>query len=170
MLLSSIGVASESYTVQPGDVLQISVWREDDLNREMLISPDGSFSFPLAGEIDTRNKTISDITAELVSKLEKYIPDPEVNVSLLQVVGNKFYVIGKVANPGAFIMNHDIDVMQALSVAGGTTTFAGVNKIKILRREGNQQLAIPFQYADVEKGENLDQNIILQRGDVVVVP
>lgn len=162
--------SSESYQVQPGDMLEISVWREESLNKEILVRPDGLFSFPLVGEINVVGKTIDQVREELVSKLEKYIPEPEVNVALARIVGNKVYVIGKVANPGAFILNHNLDVMQALSVAGGTTTFAGLNKIKILRRKDGKQISIPFRYAEVEKGQNLEQNIILEQGDVVVVP
>jgi polysaccharide export outer membrane protein len=84
--------------------------------------------------------------------------------------GNIVYVIGKVNRPGAFPILRNVDVMQALSMAGGTSTYAAVNKIKILRREGDKLRAVPFEYGDVEKGEHLEQNIILQAGDVVVVP
>lgn len=170
LLISFSCFSFDEYQIQPGDFLEISVWREDDLNKDILIRPDGAFSFPLAGEINVLGKTAEQVREELTEKLEKYIPEPEVNVALTQIVGNKVYVIGKVANPGAFILSHNLDVMQALSVAGGTTTFAGLNKIKILRREGEKQTAIPFHYAEVEKGQNLEQNIILEQGDVVVVP
>ncbi len=162
--------AEDSYQIRAGDVLEISVWREDDLNREITVRPDGYFSFPLAGDIKAQGKTVSMIRKELVEGLEKYISEPEVNINVTAVVGNKVYVVGKVANPGAFIMSHPLDVMQALSVAGGMTTFAGVNKIKILRRKEGEQIAIPFKYAEVEDGENLEQNIILEQGDIVVVP
>ena len=84
--------------------------------------------------------------------------------------GNKIYVIGKVANPGEFVANRYMDIVQALSVAGGMTPYASANKIKILRRENGKMRAIPFRYGDIEKGENLEQNIILQSGDVVLVP
>ena len=84
--------------------------------------------------------------------------------------GNKIYVIGKVAKSGEVIANRNMDVVQALSVAGGMTPYAAANKIKILRRENGKLTAIPFKYGDIEKGDNLKQNIILQSGDVVVVP
>ncbi len=162
---------SKNYTVQPGDVLHVAVWKEEDLTVDVLVRPDGHFSFPLAGDIDGNGKNAQQITAELSKKIQKYIPDPVITVSVVQILGNKIFVIGKVNAPGEFIMSHDIDVMQAMSMAGGAATFAGLNKIKILRRDDKgKQTAIPFRYADVEAGRNLDQNILLKPGDVVVVP
>ena len=171
--LGNVNAASQSknYTVQPGDVLHVAVWKEEDLTLDVLVRPDGHFSFPLAGDINANGKNAQQITAELAKKIEKYIPDPVITVSVVQILGNKIFVIGKVNNPGEFIMSHDIDVMQAMSMAGGASTFAGLNKIKILRRDNSgKQTAISFKYADVEAGRNLEQNILLQPGDVVVVP
>lgn len=171
--LGNVSAASQSknYTVQPGDVLHVSVWKEEDLTLDVLVRPDGHFSFPLAGDINANGKNAQQITLELSKKIKKYIPDPVITVSVIQILGNKIFVIGKVNNPGEFIMSHDIDVMQAMSMAGGASTFAGLNKIKILRRDkGGKQIAIPFKYADVEAGRGLEQNILLQPGDVVVVP
>jgi polysaccharide export outer membrane protein len=161
---------SVNYEIQPGDVLHVAVWKEEDLTQDILVRPDGHFTFPLAGDVDAKGKNAQQITAELAKKIQKYIPDPVITVSVMQILGNKIYVIGKVNNPGEFIMSHDIDVMQAMSMAGGASTFAGLNKIKILRRENGRQIAIPFKYAEVEAGQGLSQNILLQPGDVVVVP
>ncbi|MFK8066642.1 MAG: polysaccharide biosynthesis/export family protein [Gammaproteobacteria bacterium] len=169
----SAGGASQSknYLVQPGDVLHVAVWKEEDLTLDVLVRPDGHFSFPLAGDINGNGKNAQQITKELAKKIEKYIPDPVITVSVVQILGNKIFVIGKVNNPGEFIMSHDIDVVQAMSMAGGASTFAGLNKIKILRRDKTgKQSAIPFKYADIEEGRNLQQNILLEPGDVVVVP
>lgn len=161
---------STGYGVQPGDVLSISVWKEDDLKGDVLVRPDGGISFPLAGDLQAKGKTVEQIRQELVSKIEKYIPDPVVTVAVKAIQGNNIYVIGKVNKPGAFVLNQDIDVMQALSIAGGMATFASPNKIVILRRVNGQQTAIPFKYNQVEEGEHLEQNILLKNGDVVVVP
>lgn len=158
------------YKVLPGDVLQISVWKEEDLQSEVLVRPDGAFSFPLAGEISTSNRTVLELQQEVTNRLSRYISDPVVTVSVQQVLGNKIYVIGQVTRPGDFVVNPQVDVIQALSMAGGTTPFAALNDIKILRRTGNQQRAISFRYNDVVRGKDLEQNIILQSGDVVVVP
>ena len=159
-----------AYTVKPGDLLEVSVWKEADLQREVLVRPDGGFSLPLVGDVSATGRSVEELQQEIAGRLEKYIPDPVVSVAVQQIVGNAVYVIGKVNRPGQLLLNHDLDVMQALSIAGGTTPFASLNKIIILRRQGERQLAIPFRYGDVEDGENLDQNIILQSGDVVVVP
>lgn len=163
--------ADVTYTVKPGDTLLVSVWKEPDLQGPVLVRPDGAFSFPLAGQMDARNKTVSELQQELTNKLKKYISDPVVTVSIQEIKGNKVYVIGQVQKPGDFVVNPRVDVMQALSMAGGTTPFAALNDIMILRRmENGQQQALPFKYADVVRGRNLDQNIMLQAGDVVVVP
>ena len=163
---------SESYIykVQPGDIISISVWKEEDLQRDVLIRPDSAFSFPLIGEINSKNKSIANITNEIANKLEKFIPQPDVSVSIKQINGNKIYVIGKVNRPGEFALSKPLDVMQALSLAGGTATFAELDDIIILRRENGIQHAIPFDYPEVERGKKLEQNIILISGDVVVVP
>jgi len=160
-----------AYTVKPGDTLQVSVWKEPDLQGPVLVRPDGAFSFPLAGQFDARNKTVQELQTELTARLKKYISDPVVTVSISEIKGNKVYVIGQVNKPGDFVVNPRVDVMQALSMAGGTTPFAALGDIMILRRtDTGQQQALPFRYTDVVRGKNLDQNITLQAGDVVVVP
>lgn len=166
----SIGTAGSAYEVQPGDLLFISVWKEPELQKEVLVRPDGAFSFPLSGQIDARNKTVEDLRVEISNRLSRYIPDLIVTVSVLEINGNKVYVIGQVNEPGQFVVNPRVDVMQALSMAGGTTAFANLNDIKILRRTPNGQVAIEFRYDDVVRGRNLEQNILLESGDVVVVP
>ena len=162
--------STEAYTVKPGDVLSISVWKEPDLQGPVLVRPDGSFSFPLAGQMDARGKTVADLQSLVTERLRKYISDPVVTVSVQEVKGNKVYVLGQVNKPGEFIVNPRVDVMQALSMAGGTTPFAALGDIVILRRSDSGQQALPFRYADVSRGRNLQQNIVLQAGDVVVVP
>ena len=161
---------STSYKVLPGDVLQVSVWKEPDLQLELLVRPDGAISFPLAGEISTVNKSVTDLQAELTTRLAKYINGPVVTVSIIEVLGNKVYVIGQVNNPGDFVVNPQVDVLQALSMAGGTTRFADLDNIRILRRSNSHQTALSFNYKDVIRGRNLAQNVMLKSGDVVVVP
>jgi polysaccharide export outer membrane protein len=159
-----------NYTVKPGDMLSISVWKEPDLQKETLVRPDGSFSFPLVGEVDAKGKTVADLTKTMGQRLAKYISDPVVTVSIQEIKGNKVYVIGQVNKPGEFIMNPSVDVMQALSMAGGTTPLASLGDIVVLRRTPAGKQALPFRYNDVVKGRRMDQNIDLQAGDVVVVP
>jgi polysaccharide export outer membrane protein len=160
----------ELYSINPGDVLSVSVWKEEDLNQEVIVRPDGYISFPLVGEAKAAGSSIEALRKLIAQRITKYIPDPVVTVSIRQLSGNKVYVIGKVNKPGEFVVLRNVDVMQALSMAGGTSTYAALNKIKILRRENGRLRAISFEYGDVEKGNNLEQNIVLQAGDVVVVP
>lgn len=161
---------STNYLIQPGDVLQISVWREPDLQLEVMVRPDGGISAPLLGEVVAEGKSVAGFRSEVADKFRKYVPDAEVTVAVKQPAGNKVYVIGMVNRPGEFVLNRRVDVMQALSMASGVAKFADIKKITILRRSGESQEAIPFDYSQVEKGKGLEQNIVLKPGDVVVVP
>lgn len=167
---SSAAAAADSYHIEPGDVLEIAVWREEGLEREVLVRPDGGLSFPLVGNVQASGKSLEQLQTEVSEKLKRYIPDPSVTVAVKQLSGNKVYVMGKVNRPGEFVATRKVDVVQALSMAGGMTAYAAANKIRILRRVGGEQTAIPFAYGEIEKGENLEQNIVLQAGDVVLVP
>jgi polysaccharide export outer membrane protein len=164
------GTDDQAYLVKPGDTLEISVWKEEDLLQLVIVRPDGGFSFPLAGDVSAAGKTVDMIREELTARLSRYIPDLVATVMVTAFEGNKIYVIGQVTNPGAFVMNPRVDVMQALSLAGGTTPFAELNDIKILRRRNGVQSVLEFRYNDVARGRRLEQNILLQSGDVVVVP
>jgi polysaccharide export outer membrane protein len=159
-----------AYLVQPGDSLTITVWKEQDLQGEFLVRPDGGLTFPLAGNVEAGGHTVEEIRTVLTSRLSKYIPDPVVTVAVKTANGSMIFVVGKVNRPGNFALVRPIDVMQALSLAGGTTPFADVDGIRILRREGERQLVFRFRYDDVRRGRALSQNILLQSGDTVVVP
>lgn len=162
--------AAAGYLIQPGDVLQISVWHEPDLQADVVVSPDGRLSMPLLGEINTDGKSIELLRSEIAVRIQKFVPDADVTVMVKQSLGNRIYVIGKVNHPGDYTLNRNVDVMQALSMAAGIARFADTGKIKILRRTGESQQAIPFDYSQVEAGKELEQNIVLKPGDVVVVP
>jgi len=161
---------SPIYKLQPGDTLGVSVWKEEELTLGVIVRPDGKITFPLAGEVNAAGDSVEHLRSEITAKLKKYIPDPVVTVSVTKLTGNIVYVIGKVNRPGQFTILRNVDVMQALSMAGGTSTYAALNDIKILRRENGKLSAMSFKYAEVEKGKRLEQNIVLQAGDVVVVP
>ncbi len=160
----------DRYLINPGDVLAVTVWKEEDLARQALVLPDGSFSFPLVGDIHAAGRSIPAIRDELVAGLSRFIPDPVVTVTVEQVAGNKAYVLGQVQRPGEFVAGSRLDVTQALAMAGGFTPFAQVNDIKVLRRENGVLRAIRFRYGDIEKGKRLEQDVILKPGDVVIVP
>lgn len=158
------------YKIGPGDVLNISVWKEDGLQQEVLVRPDGGMSFPLAGDLNAGGKSVAQLQKLLVSKIKQYIPDPVVTVSIRKIENNKIFVVGKVNRPGQYIGTSYIDVMQALAMAGGLNAYASSNNIKILRRVDGDIKSMLFEYDEVADGYKLKQNIILQSGDVVVVP
>ena len=162
--------APPGYQLQPGDLITVSVWKETDLQSDVLIRPDGGFSFALAGEIVAVGKTVEEIRQVLVERLKRYIPSPVVTVAVKQIGGNRIYVVGRVNRAGDFPLSSPIDVMQAIALAGGTTPFAAINDIVILRRQNGAQQALHFHYSDVARGHELAQNVLLQSGDTVVVP
>lgn len=171
--LSALAQADSSdpaYLLQEGDTLEISVWKEEGLARELLIAPDGNISFPLVGQMMAKGLSVAGLEKELARRISAFIPDPSITVILKAATGSKFYVIGKVNRPGEFPLLAPVSVMQALSVAGGLSTFAEVNNIRILRKDGAAETALRFRYGDIEDGEKLEQNIFLKSGDVVVVP
>jgi len=167
---SSAPVESLNYRVQPGDTLSVSVWKEADLSGEVLVRPDGGLSFPLVGDVVASGKTIAALREEFTERLKRYIPNPVVTVAAKAIGGNHIYVVGKFLRPGEYPFGRPLDVMQALSLAGGTTSFAALNDIVILHRENGQLRSTPFHYGEVERGKGLKQNILLESGDTVVVP
>jgi polysaccharide export outer membrane protein len=161
---------TRDYQIGSEDVLEISVWKEEGLKKEVLVRPDGGISFPLAGDMQAAGKTARQLQQEITQRLEKFMSDPVVTVSILKIVGNKIYVIGRVNKPGEYAPGRYVDVLQALSMAGGLTPFAAENDIKVVRKENGKDLVFPFRYSQVKAGDKLDQNITLKGGDVVVVP
>ncbi len=164
------GIDPLTYRVGPEDLLEISVWKEDALKKEALVRPDGGFSYPLIGEVQAAGKTVLQIRDEVGKRLEKFIPDPVVSVAILKIGSQRVYVVGKVQKPGEFPVGRYVDVLQALSMAGGLTPFADANAIRVMRRDGDKQIVLPFEYNRVVRGEKLEQNVQLRAGDVVVVP
>jgi len=160
----------DAYLIGPEDLLEISVWKEDALKKDVLVRPDGAISFPLAGDIAAGGRTVAEVRGELAKRLEKFIPDPVVSVLVTRVASNKIFVIGRVSKPGDFAAGRYVDVLQALSMAGGLTPFADEKDIKVIRRDHGRDVVLPFDFRAVSRGEKLDQNIRLQGGDVVVVP
>ncbi|MEZ4478096.1 MAG: polysaccharide biosynthesis/export family protein [Nitrospira sp.] len=163
-------VPDSGYTLGPEDVLLISVWKDEQLTREVVVRPDGMVSFPLVGDVPAEGRTVEELRLDLAKRLIKYIPAVNLTVAVIKPLSYKVYVVGRVAKPGEFLVGHYTDVLQALSLAGGLTPFAAENDIKVVRRVMGQQQTFPFRYGDVRKGIDLEQNIILQRGDVVMVP
>jgi polysaccharide export outer membrane protein len=169
-MTADMPVSDSAYLLGPEDVLLISVWKDEHLTREVVVRPDGMISFPLVGDLQAEGKTVEELRADLVRRLAKYIPNVNVTAAVTKVLSYKIYVMGRVNKPGEYLVGHYTDVLQALSLAGGLTPFAAENDIKVVRRVRGQQQTFHFRYGDVRKGSDLEQNILLQRGDVVMVP
>ena len=162
--------AGEEYTLGPGDVLEVLVWNDEQLSKQVVVPPDCMISYPLAGDFNVKGITVAALEEQMQEQLKKYLPNTPVTVSLLAANDLKVYVLGKVNKPGVFPITLETNVMQALAMAGGLTTFADDNSILLLRSEGSKVTKLRFDYSRVEKGESLEQNVTLKRGDVIVVP
>ncbi len=160
----------QTYLIGPEDVLGISVWKDTDLTLQVVVRPDGRISFPLIGDVKAAGHSVEWLRNEIKKRISEYVPDAVVSVLLMEVKGIKIYVVGKVARSGGASVGRRINVMQAIAGAGGLTKFAGESSILILRNDNGGQTKIPFNYNEVKKGTNIEQNIWLQDGDVIVVP
>ena len=161
---------TDEYIIGPGDILDISVWKDEALTKLVAVLPDGKISFPLIGEVTAGGMTLGQLKKELVKRLTRYVPDVNLSVVVTRINSMIVYVVGRVNKPGMFTLNTNVNVLQALAMAGGLNPFARRSKIKIFRKEREGTQIYPFDYDDITKGENLHQNIQLRRGDVVVVP
>ena len=162
-----------SYLINAGDILRVDVWNEPTLSQEtVLVRPDGFISVPVIGEIGVGGARVVDAQSKIKAKLGRYLKDePTVVVSVLQTSGSQVFVLGKVVRPGAFALSGKLDVTQALALAGGTNQFAAENKIKVFRRDASgEQRVFKFKLSDIKGGDRLESNILLQSGDLVLVP
>jgi polysaccharide export outer membrane protein len=159
-----------TYVIGPGDILDISVWKAEGLTKTVAVLPEGTITFPLAGDVMAAGKTIAELKQELEKRLSRYVTDLVLTVLVQQSNSMMVYVIGRVNNPGRQVLNSRITVLQALAMAGGPNPFAKKNDIKVMRQEGNKTVIHEFRYDKVVNGKHLEDNILLQRGDVIVVP
>ena len=162
-------LTEKDYVIGPGDVLEISVWKEESLTKLLTVLPDGKITYPLIGEVAAGGWTVAQLKKEIETRLARFVPDPVLTVGVHQVNSMFIYVIGKVNNPGRFALNDNINVLQALAMAGGLNSFAKRGQVQVFRAKGGKTETYPFDYDEVSDGENLEQNIQLERGDVIVV-
>jgi polysaccharide export outer membrane protein len=160
----------QTYLLGCGDRLSIKVWGKDDLNTDATIRPDGNISVPLIGDIQVKGLRVEDLKNELNKRLREYIYEPNVSVTVVEIKSLKIYVLGEVTRPGEFDMVAHSDVLRGIAMAGGFTIYAKKDKIQIIRTDGNEKIKIKFNYDQVIRGVNLNQNIPLQPGDVIIVP
>jgi polysaccharide biosynthesis/export protein len=163
-------LAEGDYILGPGDTLFVSVWKDPAMTQTVPVRPDGKISFPLIGEIQAGGRSVAQVKAEMEEKISRYVPDPVLTVGVQEIRSMLIYVIGRVNSPGRFAINSNLSVLQALAMAGGCNPFADTKNIRVFRKAGNQTLIIDFNYNEVSAGKNLDQDIMLERGDVIVVP
>jgi polysaccharide export outer membrane protein len=165
-------VASQTdYKIHGGDVLLVGVYDDPKMPpMNITVTPDGKFSFPLVGMIMAGGKTPEQLRVEMETKLRKYVAEPVVTVTVVDVKGNVAYVIGQVSKPGAIAMNPAVNVLQALAIAGGGNPYAKMDSIIVIRNSAGGQRVLNFRYGQVASGKSLEQNVQLESGDVVVVP
>ena len=177
LLLAAFGagaqVPADTYVLRPGDRMQISVWKEEALNREVRVLPDGSISFPLVGRILVSGASAPDVEKRIRDGLKTYIPEAVVSVVVLATEGNSVYVLGKVVKPGPVVLTSgNTTVLQVLSQAGGLDRFADADRITVLRKmppDGREE-TIRVRYGELLKGRALDSNVVMRPGDTVMVP
>lgn len=159
------------FTVGAGDVLAVNVWKETEISRNVPVRSDGRISLPLIGEVQAGGRTPRQLEAEIRDRLKDYVSEPEVTVIVQEIHSQKFNVLGMVVRPGSFVLNRPVTVIDAIAMAGGFRDFAKQKDIYVLRHDakGNPQ-RLPFNYKDVVKGRNAEQNVELMPNDTIVVP
>jgi polysaccharide export outer membrane protein len=164
-------VNPETYIIGPQDVLQITVWKEAEMSMPSVpVRPDGKISLPLLNDVQAAGLTTTQLSADLTSKLLKFVKDPKVTTVVTAINSKRVYVLGEVVHPGPLSMLPGMTMLQALSSVGGLSQYANAKKIYVLRTEQGAQRRIPFNYKQALKGDDLQQNIVLQPGDTIVVP
>jgi polysaccharide export outer membrane protein len=163
---SAAAVDPNKYLIGPEDILFIRVWREPDFTLPAAVRPDGKITMPLVGDVQAGDKTPMQLTKSITEMLGKYLNNPDVNVMVTDVRSKKYYIDGEVLKPGTYLLVTPTTVLEALSNCGGFRDFANSKKIRILRK-GN---ILHFNYKDVSKGKNLEQNILIESGDHIIVP
>jgi polysaccharide export outer membrane protein len=159
-----------SYVIGPEDVLDVNVWKEPDMTRVVPVRPDGKITLPLINDVQAAGSTPQQLASAVTERLHKFLTEPQVTVIVTQINSQRVFVVGEVLRAGAFPLVPGTTVLQALASAGGFTTFANVKKIHVMRTVNGKHIEIPFNYREVLKGDNPDQNIKLEPGDTVVVP
>ena len=163
-------VVDADYKIGPQDVLRIDVWKEPDISRTIPVRPDGKVSLPLLNDVQAAGLTAMQLAGSLRESLSKYLTSPQVTVTVTEINSRRVYITGEVTRAGALPLLPNMTVLQALSSAGGFTQFAKLKNIYVLRTENGKQVKYPFNYKEVVKGNLAEQNILLQPGDVIVVP
>jgi polysaccharide biosynthesis/export protein len=161
--------AGPEYVIGPEDALHIAVWREADLTASLPVRPDGKISLPLLDDVQAAGLTPKQLADSITEKLKKFLADPRVTVVVTQINSKRIYLVGEVLHVGATPMLPNMTVLQALSSAG-LNQFANTKRIYVLRTQNGKQQKLPVNYRKLVKGEQIEQNYLLQPGDTIVVP
>jgi polysaccharide export outer membrane protein len=159
-----------NYRIGPLDVLDVNVWKEPEVSRQVPVRPDGKISLPLLNDVQAAGLTPAELGAQITKGLERFMTAPQVTVIVAQINSQRIYMLGEVANAGAYVLLPGMTVLQALSNAGGFTPFSNLKNIHVLRQENGKQLKLFFNYKEVISGKRTEQNIELKPGDTIVVP
>jgi polysaccharide biosynthesis/export protein len=162
--------AGPEYVIGPDDVLDVSVWKEPELTRSLQVRPDGKISMPLLNDVQAAGLTAAQLSQVISERLKKYLTTPQVTVILTQINSQKVYVLGEVTRPGAYPVLPGMNILQAISSAGGLTPYANTKKIMLMRNENGVEAKYPFSYKEVLDGRRADENIRVKAGDTIVVP
>lgn len=162
--------ADPRYVIGAQDVLDVSVWKEPDLSRQVPVRPDGKISLPLLNDVQAVGLSPTQLAAQITTGLEKFMTSPQVTVIVSQINSQRIYILGEVVRAGAYGLLPGMTVLQALSNAGGFTAFANQKNIHVLREENGKQQKLFFNYKEVLSGKKSEQNIELKPGDTIVVP
>ena len=166
----SVNPVGASYVIAPDDVLAIDVWKEAEITRTVPVRPDGKISLPLLNDVQAAGLTATDLASVIAERLKKFIANPQVTVIVTTVNSQRIYILGEVPRGGVMPLLPSMTVLQAISSAGGFTQYANQKGIYVLRTENGQQVKYPFNYREVVRGINIQQNIVLKPGDTIVVP
>ncbi len=158
------------YVIGPQDVLDINVWNQPNISRTVPVRPDGKISLPLLDDVVAAGLTPEQLGDKITRDLRKYLENPQVTVIVTAINSRRIFIVGEVGRAGVFPMLPNMTVLQALSEAGGFSPFAKLSGIYILRNESGHQVKFPFNYKKVIKGEQAQENLVLQPGDTIVVP
>lgn len=170
----SFTVDGTPYRINPGDELEIHVWGDERLQRDVLVLPDGTFAFPLVGQVNAAGRLPSELERVITAGLQPQYkgPVPQVTVSVKKASGYQFSIVGKVRNPGSFTPGRYVNVLEALAIAGGPSEFANLGNARLIRKIGNRMVVIPLRLQDAMKGDPAALNEIprIESGDTLVVP
>jgi polysaccharide export outer membrane protein len=159
--------AEPEYTIGPADVLQIIVWKEPDLTRDVTVRFDGVVTVPLLGDVRAAGQTPAQLGETLANGLKRFVEVPRVTVAVSQAKSARFYVVGQVQKSGEFPLAGPTTVLQALALAGGFKDFAKTESIVIVRKN---QAVVPVNYKRIADGKEVSQNVFLSPGDTILVP